>query len=248
MTKKVESNEGCDLLVFAAHPDDAELCCGGLLLVSSGQGWRTGVVDATRGELGSLGTPETRDREAAEAARILGLSCRRNLGLPDGHVRDCDESRREVVRTIRELRPLVVVAPPLEDHHPDHMAVGELVRQSLYLCGIRNYLPGTEPWRPRALLHYAGSRPVIPRLVVDISDVIDRRMEAVRCYRSQFEPPADGRALRINVSYFLEAVLGHLRHYGSLIGVPYGEAYTSELPLPISDLVTLFGREPWKER
>ncbi len=237
--------EGCDLLVIAAHPDDAELCCGGLLLVSAQRGWRTGVVDLTRGELGTLGSPEIRLREAAAAADVLGLAVRRNLGLPDGGVRDRDEYRREVVRVIRELRPRVVVAPPRLDHHPDHSGASELVERSFYLCGIRKFLPEIPPWRPRALLRYAGSRGVEPRLVVDVTPVIERRTEAIRCYQSQFNTEEATR-LRINRPYFLESINGHLRHYGSMIGVEFGEAYTSDLPLPVGDPVGLFDTEPWR--
>jgi bacillithiol biosynthesis deacetylase BshB1 len=238
----------CDLIVFAAHPDDAELTCGGTLLVARQQGWVTAVVDVTRGELGSLGTPEIRAREASEAAAKLELSDRANLGLPDGHLRDCDEYRLEVVRAIRERRPRVVIAPPRDDHHPDHMAVAELVRQSFYLCGIRKYLEDVPHYRPRALLHYVGSRATPPQLVVDITDVFDRKMEAIECYRSQFEGEADSPTLRINQTYFLDSIRGHARHYGSLIGVPRGEAFTSEVPLPVSDLVGLFGDDPWRSR
>ncbi len=256
--------ESCDLLIFAAHPDDAELCCGGLLLVSADRGWKTGVVDASRGELGSLGTPEIRVREAEDAARVLGLTVRRNLGLPDGRLEDRDEYRREIVRVVRELRPRLIVAPPSIDHHPDHEAVAELVRQSFYLCGVRKYLSELPPWRPRGLLHYLGSRGGRPQVVVDVTDVIDRRAEAIRCYRSQFDNrdestklnPDPGASavseevsnLRIAVPYFMEAIVGHLRHYGSLIGVPYGEGYTCESPLPVTDLVNLFEREPWRNR
>ena len=119
-----------DLAVFSAHPDDAELCCGGLLLLAAEQGRRTAVIDLTRGELGSLGTPAVREREAAEAAQVLRLTKRCNLGFRDGHVRDTDENREQIVRVVRELRPTLVIGPPREDHHPDHMAVAELLRQS----------------------------------------------------------------------------------------------------------------------
>jgi bacillithiol biosynthesis deacetylase BshB1 len=232
-----------DLAVFSAHPDDAELCCGGLLLLAAEQGRRTAVIDLTRGELGSLGTPEIREQEAAQAAQVLCLTERRNLALPDGHLRDTDENRAHIVRVVRELRPTLVIAPPREDHHPDHMAVAELMRQSLYLCSIRKYLPKLPPWRPKALLHHMGSRHGTPKFVVDISSVIERRMEAVRCYRSQFDSPQPGFPVRIASEQFLDSIQANLGHYGSLIGVAYGEPYDSEVPLAVSDLVGLFSSE-----
>lgn len=238
----------CDLVVFAAHPDDAELSCGGTLLVARRQGWTTAVVDVTRGELGSLGTPEVRAREAEEAARELELTDRVNLELPDGHLHDCDEHRREIVRAVRERRPRLVIAPPLDDHHPDHMAVAELVRQSFYLTGIRKYLPEVAHHRPRALLHHVGSRSTNSHLVVDISEFFDQKMKAVECYRSQFQGEKGDPALRINQSYFLDSIRAHAGHYGSLIGVPHGEAFTSESPLPVADLLGVFGEEPWRDR
>jgi len=236
-----------DIVVFSAHPDDAELCCGGLLLLAADQGRRTAVVDLTRGDLGSLGTPEIRDQEAADAAKVLRLTERRNLRIPDGHVRDTDENREHIVRAMRELRPSIVIVPPRDDHHPDHMGVAELVRQSFYLCSIRKYLPDLPPWRPKALLHHFGSRHQSPKFVVDISGVIDRRMEAVRCYRSQFESQQKGFPVRIASKRFLDAIQANLAHYGSLIGVAYGEPYDSEVPLGVTDLVSLFSIEPWKD-
>ena len=149
---------------------------------------------------------------------------------------------------LRELQPRVVIAPPRDDHHPDHMAVSELVRQSFYLCGIRKYLPDVPAHRPRSLLHYVGSRSASPQIVVDVSDVFDGKMEAIQCYRSQFEGEKDSPTLRINQSYFLDSIRGHARHYGALIGVPRGEAFTSDVPLPVADLVGLFDEDPWRSR
>lgn len=243
------ADPACELVVFSAHPDDAELCCGGLLAKTARQGRRAAVVDLTRGELGSLGTPEIRTREAEAAAQVLGLAHRANLGLPDGAIRDTDANRALVVRAIRELRPYVVVCPPTLDHHPDHMGVAELVRQSFYLCGIRNYLPELPPCKPKVLLHHFGSRAMQPQIVVDVSDVFETRMRAVRCYESQFaaSQPADF-PVRIASGRFLESIEATLKYYGSLIGVAYGEPYLSELPLPVTDLVSLFEIEPWKDR
>lgn len=244
--------EPCDLVAFAAHPDDAELCAGGLLAKTAASGRRTAIVDLTRGELGSLGTPETRVAEADEAARVLGVSERINLGLADGRLVDDDTHRSRIVRTIRELRPTVVVGPPLEDHHPDHIATAELLRRSFYLCGIRKYLPEIPAHKPRALLHHFSSRPLKPDLVVDVTEHFEQRMAAVRCYRSQFTENQDGGesgvALRIASKSFLDSIAATLKYFGSLIGVPYGEPFTTAVPLPVDDPVQLFGKEPWKDR
>ena len=238
-----------DLVVFAAHPDDAELCCGGLLLNTVRSGRTTAIVDLTRGELGSLGTPEQRTKEAEAAAQSLRLTHRVNLNIPDGYVRDTDDNRKAVVRAIRQLRPQLVVAPPLDDHHPDHMGTADLLRQSFYLCGIKNYLPELPPHRPRALLHHMSTRPMNPQVVVDISEVIQQRMDAVRCYKSQFGVKQESNfPVRIASGKFLESIEAALKYFGSLIGVAYGEPYTSELPIPATDLVGLFDIEPWKDR
>src|SRR2546425_1204071 len=169
----------CDIVAFTAHPDDMELNCGGTLALSARQGWKTCAVDFTRGELSTRGDPETRATEAEAAAKVLGLACRLNLGLPDGHLHDTDENRKTVVHLLRSLRPRVVLAPPLWDHHPDHVAVGTLLSMSYYLAGVAKYLPGEEPWRPSGLLHYHGSRAAIPSIVVDITSVYESRREAI---------------------------------------------------------------------
>ena len=248
MTADRSAND-CELLVIAAHPDDAELCTGGLLLTAAAHGWKTAVADLTRGELGSLGTPEIRAAEADAAAGVLGLSRRLNLGFPDGAVRDTDDARRKIVRLVRQVRPRIVVTHSLEDHHPDHMGAAQLVKQSFYLCGIRKYLPELPPWRPHGLLYALGSRMARPDIVIDISGVIERRMEAVLCYRSQFDgKPQPGFALRIASNLFLESHRASLKHWGSLIGAPYGEPYVSETPIAVADPTFLFGSEPWKNR
>lgn len=246
----IPPSEGeCDLVVFAAHPDDAELCCGGLLLNSHKRGRRTAVVDLTGGELGSLGTPEIRREEAVGASRVLGLNRRIQLGMPDGAVRDTDENRRRIVTAIRELKPKLVVGPPLEDHHPDHIATAELLERSFYLCGIKKFLPELPPHRPRALMQHMSSRPLRPDVVVDVTDVFEQRMAAVRCYQSQFgSPQEEGFPLRIAAQKFVDSIEATLMYFGSLIGATYGEPYTSKTPLPAPDLVGLFEQEPWKDR
>jgi bacillithiol biosynthesis deacetylase BshB1 len=235
----------CDIVAFTAHPDDLELNASGTLALAVEEGWTAAAVDFTRGELSTRGTPEARAREAEAAARILGLSVRLNLGLPDGGLRDTDENRARVVRLLRRLRPRVVIAPPLLDHHADHMGVAEIVSRSVYLAGVEKYAPGEEPWRPRALLHYLGSRAAVPTLVVDVTRVYEKRLAAIHCFESQFfRAGSTERATRISHPRFLDAVDGAARRYGALIGCPYGEAYTSAEPVAVRDVVALFAAAP----
>lgn len=258
MNMSIRDAAPCDIVAFTAHPDDVELNCSGTLAAAVAHGWKAGVVDFSRGELGTRGTPEIRTREAAAAAQALGLTCRINLGLPDGHLRDDDEARGLVVRLLRAMRPRVVISPPLVDHHADHMAVAETVSRSFYLAGVARYGvaraeatasdAGGEPWRPRALLHYTGSQIATPALVVDITDVYEARKKAILCFASQFyQEGSDELPTRIAHPDFFDALEGRARHYGALIGARYGEAYTMPEPVGVTDLVSLYDREAWKQ-
>jgi bacillithiol biosynthesis deacetylase BshB1 len=237
----------CDIVAFMAHPDDAELQCGGTLALAVARGSRAAVVDFSRGELATRGTPEQRDREAEAAARELGLCCRVNLGLPDGHIEDTHAARKEVVRLLRIMRPKVVIAPALSDHHPDHMAVAQIIDRSFYLAGIAKYLPELEPSRPNTLLHTMGTRPGVPSLVVDISEVYEIRKKAIACYGSQLHKE-DSTEPRTRISHpeFNDWVEGGLRHFGFFIGASYGEGFTSPMPVPVSDPVKQYSVIPWK--
>ena len=238
----------CDIVAFAAHPDDAELTCGGTLALAVRQGWKAAVVDFTRGELSTRGTVEERRKEAAEAARVLGLTCRVNLELPDGHLHDSDENRKLVVRLLRKMRPRVVIAPPLLDHHPDHMAVARIIQRCFFLAGVEKYAEGDPPWKPHALLHYMGTAPAAPDLVVDVSSVHEVRMEAIRCYRSQFyREGADEPPTRISHPDFLTTVEGMSRRMGFFIGISFGEGFTSMAPVPVPDPVSLYFHAPWSQ-
>lgn len=238
----------CDIAAFTAHPDDMELNCGGTLALSVAQGWKAAAVDFTRGELGTRGTPEIRAREAEAAARILGLTCRMNLGLPDGHLHDSDEARKIVVRVLRTLRPRVVIAPPLVDHHPDHVAVAVILARSMHLAGVARYLPDIEPWKPHVLLHYAGGRAIAPSIIVDTTSVHETRRRAILEYRSQFhQEGSTERPTRISHPMFLDAVEAASRRFGALIGVPFGEGFIATDPVPAIDLVSLYRRTPWEQ-
>lgn len=220
--------DGLDVLAVMAHPDDAELLCGGALIRSADLGEATGILDLTRGEAGSKGTPETRALEAARAAAVLGLVTRRNAGLPDAGLRNDEEARKVVAGFLRELRPRVVVTHWLVGRHPDHRAAAELVHDACFLAGLRRYdVPG-EPFRPFKLIHALSFREDAPRptFVVDVSDQMERKLEALACYPSQFAGtngmgevyPGGDRSIE-------DQVRAHAAHYGSLIRAPYGEPY-----------------------
>lgn len=234
-----------DLLVFAAHPDDAELAGGGLLARANALGQKVGIVDLTRGELGSRGTPETRAEESAAADRVLGVSVRENLGLPDGGLVPNDlDARRLVVDAIRRHRPTLIAAPHLEDLHPDHAAAGRIVADALYPSGFANYETGSRPYRPAGLIHYMNHFAFEPSFVLDITDVFEVKLAAIRCYASQLHREGSTEpATNISRPDFLARIEGRAREYGSRIGVGFGEPWFSSRPVPVQDPVALWRGE-----
>ncbi|MGH9903222.1 MAG: bacillithiol biosynthesis deacetylase BshB1, partial [Pyrinomonadaceae bacterium] len=217
-----------DALAVFSHPDDAELTAAGTLLKLKHLGYRTGVLDVTRGEMGTRGTPEGRAEEAREAARIMRLDARLNLGQPDGHVMLTDESRRAMVRVIRAHRPRVIFTAHWDDPHPDHSATARIVREAARLASMRRYdeESGQGAVPMPALAHSVYSRLVVPSFVVDISDFVDDKLRAIRAHTSQFyradsvEPQT-----RISEEGFLTQLEHRMRYYGSLIGASAGEAF-----------------------
>ena len=225
-----------------AHPDDAELLCGGALLRSADAGERTGVVDLTAGELGTRGSAEERATEAAAAAEILGLSVRRCAGLPDAGLTNTPDARRVVVELIRELRPRVVVTHWREGRHPDHRVASELVYDSCYLAGLRRLDPDGEPHRPFKLVYATAYREDAdpPTFVVDITAQIDRKIEALGAYGSQFEGvSAMGEVFPGGDRPFFDQVRIHCARYGSLIRRPYGEPFRTRETTEASTLGSL---------
>jgi bacillithiol biosynthesis deacetylase BshB1 len=241
-TPTPEPPEPVDLLAFGPHPDDVELCCGGLLLRAVDAGYRVAVVDLTRGEAGSRGTPETRARETAEATRLLGAVGRENLGLPDTGVEVVASMVEPVTAAIRRWRPRIVLGPCPQDRHPDHVAGAELVRRSYYLATIeRAPGAGLPPHRPDALLHYYGHLEPVPSFVVDISEVWDRRMALARCYASQFGlDGAAGPLTNIAAPDFFRRLEARFAYWGSRIGAAYGEPFLVDRTVPIDDPVQTF--------
>src|SRR5262250_1653848 len=183
----MKSDERLDALAVGAHPDDADLACGGTLLKLVSLGYRAGILDMARGELGTRGSAEIRAREAAAAAKALGLVIRDNLELPDGHIWLNEESRLRMVRKIRHYRPRVVFTHYWEDPHPDHVHTCQIVREAAHVAGLIKYDAegGQDRFRPQTVAHFMFPRTVAPTFVVDISEFAEQKQRAVACYRSQ---------------------------------------------------------------
>ncbi len=233
-------NEKLDVLVIAAHPDDAEICVGGTLLKLARAGKRIGIVDVTRGEMGTRGTRDDRDRETAAANAQLGLTLRRNLELPDGRVEVTIDARERLASILRCHAPDVVIAHHVEDLHPDHAAAGRLAREAWYLAGLGRLaeLAGDAPAkRPARLYHFMGHVTFDPTFVVDIGAVWDAKVELVRCYTSQLAPGhAQDRGQHFLFGAdILQRMETRARFYGERIGVRFGEPLLARGPLPCFD-------------
>ena len=234
-----------DVVVFAAHPDDAEAACGGLLAKLGRRGYRTAICDLTRGEMGSNGTPETRAREADAAARTLGLADRLQLGLPDGGLDGRDRRQVEsVLRVLRAHTPRIVVAPHAANRHPDHRETAALVRRAHFFCAVRGFLPEVPPANRPVRLRGLDWGPMRPSFVVDITAELATKIAALRCYRSQFERAPSDHPTVLNDPAWLERVETNARHYGRLAGIAAGEPYATDAPIAVDDPLALFGDGP----
>ena len=233
-----------DVLAIAAHPDDVELSVGGTLLKLAQIGYRTGILDLTRGEAGTRGTPEIRAREAKAAADILGCAVRDNLGLRDAHVWVDEESRVLLVRALRRLRPRVVLTQHWEDPHPDHAHASQLVRDAAHVAGLAKFdpQPGLERFRPNAIAYFLFPRTVAPTFIVDISTQADTKWKAIRAHASQFHNPDSGEPQsRVSTSQFLDEIEARDRYFGAMIGVDRGEAFLVREALNVNDPIALLG-------
>jgi N-acetylglucosamine malate deacetylase 1 len=233
------------VLAVAVHPDDVELCCAGTLMMEKLKGKTTGVVDLTRGELGTRGTPELRQQEADAAARIMNLDVRENLGMADGFFQNNEENQRKLIRAVRKYRPEIVLSSALEDRHPDHGRAGKLISDSCFLSGLRKISTQDdqgkeqEHWRPKYVFHFIQDRFYQPSFVLDISEVFDRKLDAIRAYSSQFHSTTyqkDEPQTYISTPEFLDAVIGRAQMCGKMIGVKYAEGFISEKMIGVSSL------------
>ncbi|HEY3011731.1 MAG TPA: bacillithiol biosynthesis deacetylase BshB1 [Gemmatimonadales bacterium] len=230
-----------DILAIAAHRDDVELTCAGTLLKAVDGGYRTGILDLTAGETGTRGSVGLRAEEAERAARILGVSERRNAGLPDAHLHNSDEARRAIVEQIRHFAPRVVILPFPVGRHPDHRVASELGRDASYLAGLERYKAAGTPHRPHKLLYALSYRedPVKPTFVVDISAEFERKLAAIKCYASQFDGTKAAGEIFPTGQDLYSLVETQNAHYGSLIRKRYGEPFFTHETLEVNDVVKL---------
>lgn len=236
-------SEQVDLLAIAAHRDDVELTCGGTLARAVRAGHRVGILDLTQGEMGTRGDAATRAAEAERAAQTLGVALRLNAKMPDAHLTNDEASRKHVVEMIRRTKPRVVILPYSVGRHPDHRIAAELGRDACYLAGLAKYAPGKggEAHRPYKLLYALAYRedPVKPTFVVDISDVFDVKMEAIRCYASQFTGAKAAGEIHPTGQDLYELIRVQSAHYGSLIRRRYGEPFYTAETLEVDDVLKL---------
>ncbi len=236
------------VLAIGVHPDDVELSASGTLINEVRKGNAAGVIDLTAGELGTRGTADTRAAEAALAATIMGLSVRENLGMRDGFFKNDEEHQMMVIRAIRKYQPEVILANVLDDRHPDHGRAGRLVVDAAFLAGltkIETFYENGAPqkrWRPKHVLHYIQDRFYEPDLVVDITDVFEQRMEAIKAYGTQFHTNPDsskGTQTYISTPDFLEALVSRSRLMGKRIGVKFAEGFVTQKNIGIKSLQDL---------
>jgi N-acetylglucosamine malate deacetylase 1 len=237
-----------EVLAFGPHPDDVELFCGGTMIAMAKLGHRTGVVDLTRGELASHGTIEERAREAEAASRILRLTLRENLGLPDTGIDPTSSAQLQaVVAAIRRLRPELLLIPWIEERHPDHSAAGLLLTRAIFFAGLRKLEtdPPSERFVPRQVLYYQMRHRFVPSFVVDTSSGADEKRRAIECYGSQLQRKQEETLIGSPLA--LDAIDARDRHYGSMIGSRHGEPFKSANTLGLVDPIAHFRTNPFFE-
>lgn len=234
-----------DLLVLAAHPDDAELGCGGTIAKEVSLGRKVGVIDFTRGELGTRGTVQTRDQEAQDSARILGLSVRENLNFRDGFFQNDETHQREVIRIIRKYQPEIVIANATYDRHPDHGKGSSLSFDSCFYAGLTKIETKANgviqsAWRPKLLYHFIQSQMIPPDFVVDVSDFWETKMKSIRAFKTQFHDPTSNEPETfISSPAFIKLLEARGHEFGHSIGAAYGEGFTVRRVIGVNDLFSL---------
>ncbi|MEO7446314.1 MAG: bacillithiol biosynthesis deacetylase BshB1 [Ferruginibacter sp.] len=223
-----------DLLAFGIHPDDVELGCAGVLVAEKKRGKKTGIIDLTAGELGTRGTADTRKKEAADAAAILKIDVRENLGLADGFFQNDEVHQRKVISAIRKYQPEIIFCNAPEDRHPDHGRSARLVSDAAFLSGLSKIVTSRDgenqqAWRPKYVFHYIQDRFLQPSFVVDISGSWEEKIASVKAYTTQFYSGDDkGPQTYISSAAFLDSVVGRYKMFGKMIGVEYAEGFITE--------------------
>ena len=236
-----------DILAFGAHPDDVELGCGGTIVKEISKGKKVGIIDLTRGELGTRGTAETRDAESSEAAKILGVATRQSMEFADGFFVNDKYHQIELIKMIRKYRPEIVLCNAVTDRHIDHGKGSSLVSDACFLSGLLKIDTKTqdkdgwqEPWRPKQVYHYIQWKNLEPDVVVDISEFIQLKIQAVMAYKTQFyNPNDDAPETPISSKNFIDSIEYRARDLGRLIGTEYGEGFTVERHIAVDSLFDL---------
>jgi N-acetylglucosamine malate deacetylase 1 len=238
-----------DILAFGVHPDDIELSCSGTLLVEKMKGKKIGVIDLTRGELGTRGSAEIRDKEAAAAAKILQLDIRENLRLADGFFKNDEEHQRKVIAAIRKYQPEIILCNAPEDRHPDHGRSAQLVEDAAFLSGLRKIETfnekgaAQEAWKPKYVFNYIQDRYLKPDFVIDISAVIDDKVESIKAYGTQFyNPELNEPETYISTPDFLDSVLYRSKMLGKMIGVKHAEGFISKKTIGLPGFTSLIAK------
>lgn len=237
--------EKLDILAIAAHPDDVELSAAGTILKSISQGKKVGILDLTRGELGTRGSGDLRLKEAEKSSKILGISARENVDLGDGVFQNDKESQIAIARIIRKYRPEIVLANAVEDRHPDHGRASKLISDACFYSGLRRIeteMDGQaqERWRPKAVYHYIQDHYIIPDFVIDVTDFVEQKFEAIKAFSSQFyDPKSEEPESPISVANLFDFLRGRMANMGRYIGVDYAEGYTVERPMGVEDITFL---------
>ena len=234
-----------DILAFGAHPDDVEISCGATLLKYSKEGKSIGIIDLTKGELGTRGSTEKRYEEANKAAVFLGLKFRENLNMGDGFIAHSKENKLKIIECIRKYQPELILANSVHDRHPDHAKGANLVAEARFLSGLRKIetesdgLP-QEAYRPKMLLHYVQDYYLTPDVILDVSETGKEKIELIKCYGSQFYNPSSKEPKTpISGEEFFDYLEGRMLSLGRELGVKYGEAYTIDRTLGVKDLFFL---------
>ncbi len=235
-----------DILALAAHPDDTELGCAGTIAVHVAAGKKVGIIDFTRGELGTRGTPERREQEAEASRQLQRVAVRENLGFADGFFANDREHQVEVAKMIRKYRPDIVLANAIQDRHPDHGRAAALARDACFIAGLRKVettLSGEvqEAWRPKRVYHYIQANPIVPDFVVDISDHWDTKIKAIMSFASQFDlQSSEEPQTYLTTPIFLKFIEARAQELGHSIGVAYGEGFTAAQAIGVKTLGDLY--------